>query len=68
MIFPRVPNAVVDNVSEFIKDYSARRHFYGQVTGVNHWPSSLNTEGYLNNDFYINLSTANINYHLKNLR
>ncbi|CAG8451375.1 73_t:CDS:10 [Funneliformis mosseae] len=42
VIFPRVPNTAVDNVSEFIKDYSARRHFYGQVTGKNHWQNSLN--------------------------
>ena len=47
MIFPRVPSAVIDNVSEFIKDYSARRQFYGQVAGASLWLASLNTEGYL---------------------
>ena len=46
-MFPRVPSAVIDNVSEFIKDYSARRQFYGQVAGANRWLASLNTEGYL---------------------
>ncbi|CAG8611324.1 9214_t:CDS:10 [Cetraspora pellucida] len=35
-IFPRIPNAVVDYVSEFIKDYSLRRHYYGQATGAHH--------------------------------
>ncbi|CAG8523919.1 21705_t:CDS:10, partial [Racocetra persica] len=35
-IFPRIPNAIVDNVSEFIKDYSLRRHYYGQATGAHH--------------------------------
>ena len=55
-MFPRVPSAVIDNVSEFIKDYSARRQFYGQVAGANRWLASLNTEGYLkllNNELYI---------------
>ncbi|GES90544.1 phosphatidylinositol 4-kinase [Rhizophagus clarus] len=45
VIFPRVPSAIIDNVSEFIKDYSARRQFYGQVAGANRWLASLNTEG-----------------------
>ncbi|CAI2164532.1 12975_t:CDS:10 [Funneliformis geosporum] len=40
-----VPNTAVDNMSEFIKDYSARRHFYGQVTGTNNLLASLNIEG-----------------------
>ncbi|CAG8707495.1 3069_t:CDS:2, partial [Scutellospora calospora] len=36
-IFPRISTAVVDNGSEFIKDYSLRRHYYGQATGAHHW-------------------------------
>ncbi|CAG8689893.1 17249_t:CDS:10, partial [Rhizophagus irregularis] len=45
VIFPRVPSAIIDNVSEFIKDYSTRRQFYGQVAGANRWLASLSTEG-----------------------
>ncbi|CAG8512007.1 16686_t:CDS:10 [Gigaspora margarita] len=30
-------SAIVDNTSEFIKDYTLRRHYYGQATGAHHW-------------------------------
>ncbi|CAG8502818.1 1116_t:CDS:10, partial [Ambispora leptoticha] len=34
---PRIPGAVVDNLSDFINDYSSRRYYRGQIGGLQHW-------------------------------
>lgn len=32
--YPRIPAAVTDNVSELIRDYSARNYYFGQIIGA----------------------------------
>lgn len=31
---PKVPNAIVDNASEFVNAFTSRRHYRGEVTGM----------------------------------
>ncbi|CAG8444257.1 12972_t:CDS:10 [Acaulospora morrowiae] len=40
VISPRIPAISINNVSELIHDYSARRYYFGQVTSARHWMSS----------------------------
>ncbi|CAG8438698.1 9725_t:CDS:10 [Diversispora eburnea] len=50
LTYPRIPTTVVDNISEFIKDYSARNFYLGQVIGAHkiEFPSAKITDQIIN--------------------